>query len=67
MRKMKRNSIFIRLHTVDILILFLNNFSELNYETRRQIQGKLPIGGSHVNSISHWCYSLFRDQDYHTR
>ena len=46
------------------MIIF--NDRELQYETRRNLYSSLPLG-TQVNSVSHWCYSLFRDTDYHTR
>ena len=36
------------------------------YETRRQLYGSLTLGTT-VSSVNHWCWSLFRDTDYHTR
>ena len=38
----------------------------MQYETRRKLYGSLTLG-SQVSTVSHMCWSLFRDTDYHTR
>merc|ERR1719195_2547476 len=51
---------------VVILSGYLVTCGELQYETRRQLYGSLTLGTT-VSSVNHWCWSLFRDTDYHTR
>jgi len=58
--------LFVLITAIVILSGYVVTCGELQYETRRNLYSSLPLG-TQVNSVSHWCWSLFRDTDYHTR